>query len=404
MQVLKLLQKFLDCDVIRDVRGKLTKLDTEGSTLYCFVTEPGPLNFVEDMDTSQSTRSCPGSPIRPMSPLGKHTRPLRRVLQSCSSECDDTLFTNEYAFLRCNNDSMSESAMEVSMCNQAHSEADFRSRLGEVSDDTTNESPMKKCRSDSSVTAKSTFHLMDGDGASNCDNSRAIRESNSTPQLAQLTSVQVAGVWKDVTLNRLLRLVELETLEGVLAYDAVDGKQIATNIGTWVASQKQVVVTHRPTSMAATGSKNDDVPLSSVDGGCGVTIGVGGACRNGIGSTHPHWLNRQFGSRLSRIQPTLQVQPPAANVHSVLCRSRSARTHQPSSKTPSSITLHHKLRYSIKRQSDSDVSSHLPTTSSANAIPASRSCNSLRGAAEGGGRVRGESHTLHRLINSCEIV
>ena len=400
LQVLRLLQKFLDCDVIRDVRGKLTKFDAEGSTLYCFVTEPGPLNFVDDMNTSQGTCSCPASPVRPRSPLGKHTRPLRGVLQSYSSECDDTLFTNEYAFLRCDNDSMSESAMEVSMCNQAQSEVDFKGRLGEESDDTTNESPMKKCRSDSSVTAKSNFHLKDEDGASNCDNSGALRESNSTPHIAQLTPVQVAGVWKDVTLNRLLHLVELETLEGVLAYDAVDGKQIATNIGTFVASQKRIVVTHRTTSTAATGGKSD-IPLSSVDGGCGDIIGMGGARSNGIGSAHPHWLNRQFGSRLSHIQPTLQAQPPAANVHSTLCRSRSARKHQAASKTPSSITLHHKLRYSIKRQSDGDIDSHLPTTTT---IPTSRSCNSLRGAAGGGGRVRGESHTLHRSIISCEIV
>ena len=348
------------------------------------------------MDTSGS--SCHTSPIRPRSPLGKHTRPSRRERQSCLSDCDDTLFTNEYAFLRCGNGSMSESAMEVSMCSQAQSKAwstNFESQPGRQLNDTTNGSPMKKCRSDSSVTGKSCQKREDG--VNHREDFGMIRESNSTPHLAQLTPAQVAGVWKDITLNRLLQLVELETLEGVLAYDAVDGKNIATNVGSFVVSRPRALL-RRTTS---TKGNTSDTSLSGIDGGCGDGIPVGGAYSS-------PGVNRRFGSRLSRAQPAiLQSQPPAANVHSSLCRSRSARKLQSSSKTPSSLTLHHKLRYSIKHKSESDTDSQLPTTSTAKSIPTSRSCNSLRGAAEGGGRVRGESHTLHisiNQLNSCEIV
>ena len=392
-----MLQKFLDSDVIRDVRGKQTRFDAEGSTHYCFVTEPGPLNFVEDMDTS----GCSSSPNRQRSPIRKHTEQI-------STEFSDTLFTNEYAFTR-SDDSMSESAMEVaSTCSRTSIGSSIRGRMGEDFDGT---SPVKKCRSDSSVRSK--FNLHHDGSVSDCDNSSVISQTHSSPRLLQLSPAQVASVWKDLTLNRLLQLVELETLEGVLAYDAVDGKQIASNFGTFVVSRSRVFTSHTPSATGGRGSTTSLPSLmvdgtrtrgSRVGGGCGVSS-VGGAC-SGVGSTHPHWLNRRFGQRLARVQPNPSP-PPAANVHSSLLRSRSARKHQPSKdatqSTSSSLTLHHKLRYSIKHNEATTHTSPSKSAANAKTVTASRSSSSLSGRAEGGGRVRGESHT-HTSIYSCEIV
>ena len=324
--MLKLLQKFLDSDVIQDVRGKLTKFDEEGSTLYCFVTEPGPLNFVEDVE----------SPSRPKS-LGKHTRPGGEEMESLSvvmKQCDDTLFTNEYAFLRCGNESMSESVAEET--------SGGGSRGGEDdSDDVVLGSPMKKCRSDSLVASKFNLQRM---AVESRDSSSGNIES-SVSHLVQLTPSQVAGVWKDLTLNRLLHLVELETLEGVLAYDAVDGKHIVGNVRTFMSR----VLASRTTSTSGGMSLSSGV-------GCDHTVG---GVSSGIGSTHPHWLSRRFGSKLSRVQPTPQP-PPAANVHNSLsrCRSNSSMT----SSTSSSLTLHHKLRFSIRHMSGSDQGTAAPPT------------------------------------------
>ncbi len=75
-QVEHLMQKFLESDVIENVRGKTTRKFQEDH-LYQFVREPGPLNFVEEKEVQ--------------SPLGKRGR-------GYSGDC----FTNEYAFLRCN--------------------------------------------------------------------------------------------------------------------------------------------------------------------------------------------------------------------------------------------------------------------------------------------------------------
>lgn len=75
-QVEKLMQKFLESDVIQEVKGKLRKFDEDGSYLYRFVTVPGPLNFLDD----------------PPSPLGKRER--------SGASYDGTYITNEYAFMR----------------------------------------------------------------------------------------------------------------------------------------------------------------------------------------------------------------------------------------------------------------------------------------------------------------
>ena len=74
-QVEKLLHKFLQSDVIEEVRGKLRKFNEDSGYLYRFVTEPGPFNFLEEEV--------------PCSPLGKRTRSY-----------EGTFITNEYAFMR----------------------------------------------------------------------------------------------------------------------------------------------------------------------------------------------------------------------------------------------------------------------------------------------------------------
>lgn len=358
--MLKLLQKFLDSDVIRDVRGKSTKFDEEGSTLYCFVTEPGPLNFVEDMDTS----SCHSSPRRPRSPLGKHMRPAI-VVENADEEsnqqmCDDTLFMNAYAFL---SDSMNEStSVAPTEDTGGSSERGERSKVkSEDSDETASAgSPVKKCRSDSSIASKLRIHprsaVRNGDSISLND------EPTTTfyGDVVRLSPAQVAGVWKELTLNRLLQLVELETLEGVLAYDAVDGKNIAKHFGTLT------VLASRASSITGTGSGKSRSVRGRRFGGRGHSE-VDRVSSSGVGSTHPNWLNRRFGSRLSRVQP-IPSPPPAANVHTSLYRSRSNNKLHPSSSTISpsssmtSLTLHHKLRYSIKHRSSGGGDDERTTT------------------------------------------
>ena len=382
LQVLKLLQKFLDSDVIRDVRGKLTKFDEEGSTLYCFVTEPGPLNFVEDMDTS----SCHSSPSRPRSPLGKHMRPMNimegREEDSSQQMADDTLFMNAYAFL---NDSMNENATETASSKKG---GGSKVRL-EASDESASGSPVKKCRSDSSIASKLNLHHRSSVGTGDSLSLNGESRSTSHGGGVQLSPAQVAGVWKDLTLNRLLQLVELETLEGVLAYDAVDGKHIASNFGTLTVNR---TLASRATSTTKTSSSKSMSLRTHGRGGSGCGHATVGGVSSGVGSTHPHWLNRRFSSKLSRVQPTPSP-PPAANVHTSLYRSRSNNKLHPSSMTPSSsmlsLTLHHKLRYSIKHGSSSDRT----TTTTAYLPPKSLSSSSPCLAGEGGGR--GEFLTVH---------
>lgn len=81
----RLLQKFLESDVIVEVRGKVKKFSEEDSYLYQFVTEPGPLNFVEEKAAEEPAKS----------PLGKHPRTKLELY-------DGTLIANEYAFVKCN--------------------------------------------------------------------------------------------------------------------------------------------------------------------------------------------------------------------------------------------------------------------------------------------------------------
>ena len=384
--MLKLLQKFLDSDVIRDVRGKSTKFDEEGSTLYCFVTEPGPLNFVEDMDTS----SCHSSPSRPRSPLGKHMRPAIVVEngedESNQQMCDDTLFMNAYAFL---SDSMNESAAPTESI-KSDNERGERSKVKlEDSEETASDgSPVKKCRSDSSIVSKLHVHHHSRVGNGN---SPSLNGESTTytvyGDVVQLSPAQVASVWKELTLNRLLQLVELETLEGVLAYDAVDGKNIAKNFGALTVHR---TLATRASSTTGTGSGKSRSIHGRRGGGCGHNE-VGRVSSSGVGSTHPNWLNRRFGSRRSRVQP-IPSPPPAANVHTSLYRSHSNNKLHPSSTiSPSSsmmsLTLHHKLRYSIKHHSSGgDGGEH--TTMTAYLPPKSLSSSSpcLAAGKKGGGR------------------
>ena len=189
-QVEKLLQKFLDSDVIHEVRGKLRKFEKDPGYFYCFVTEPGPLNFVDNIEMM--------SPQRPTSPLGKRGREQEQEnddLQNMSY--DGACFTNAYAFIRCddNEATMTGAASEMEMG-----------------------SPVKKCRSNCSVKSNKS------------DSSVASRVFTHNPATSSLATSQVASVWKELTLNRLLLLVELPSLDGVLAYDAVDGKHILGNV------------------------------------------------------------------------------------------------------------------------------------------------------------------------------
>ena len=88
LQAVRLLQKFLESDVIVEVKGKLRKFSEEGGYLYQFVTKSGPLNFLEDETVGE------GSEYPGQSPLGKHPR-------SKPVPYDGTLIANEYAFVKC---------------------------------------------------------------------------------------------------------------------------------------------------------------------------------------------------------------------------------------------------------------------------------------------------------------
>ena len=48
LQAVKLLQKFQQTNVIKEVRGKHHQFSEDSSRRYSFVTEPGPFNFVEE--------------------------------------------------------------------------------------------------------------------------------------------------------------------------------------------------------------------------------------------------------------------------------------------------------------------------------------------------------------------
>lgn len=52
-----LLQKFLECDVIEDVKSKDSCKFESGNRLYRFVTSPGPLNFLEMTPKKQADTS-----------------------------------------------------------------------------------------------------------------------------------------------------------------------------------------------------------------------------------------------------------------------------------------------------------------------------------------------------------
>ena len=73
--------------MIVEVRGKVRKFSEEDSYLYQFVTEPGPLNFVEEESEKAAEQSA-------RSPLGKHPRTRLEPY-------DGTLIANEYAFVKC---------------------------------------------------------------------------------------------------------------------------------------------------------------------------------------------------------------------------------------------------------------------------------------------------------------
>ena len=60
---MKLLQKFQQSEVIREVRGKQHQLTEDSSCRYSFVTEPGPFNFIEEENETDTK-----------SPLGKRDR------------------------------------------------------------------------------------------------------------------------------------------------------------------------------------------------------------------------------------------------------------------------------------------------------------------------------------------
>ncbi len=138
MQALKLLEKFLSSDVIFEVRGRGTSFEEDSTSLYKFVTEPGPFNFIEE-DTGISP-------------------PKEERSSSCCSAMetesyDGTCFSNEYACEK-------EESMIIG-------------------------SPLKKSRSEGCLSK----HL-------------TLRDINVQNVSEKLSLAQVAATWKEVTLSR----------------------------------------------------------------------------------------------------------------------------------------------------------------------------------------------------------
>jgi hypothetical protein len=168
-QAVKLLQKFQQTYVIKEVRGKHHQFSEDSSRRYNFVTEPGPFNFVEEPSTVTS-------------PLGARER---------SSSCSAVVRGE------CTRESRRGAIRGSTFFGNAHA-------LSKVEEDGGGGGKGKR------KTARLT--LVD-------TNSGAGKPSPS----------QVADIWKELTLTRLLKLIEMPTLDSVLSHDAVDGKNIVQN-------------------------------------------------------------------------------------------------------------------------------------------------------------------------------
>lgn len=86
---MKLLQKFVSSNVIEEVRGRSRNFKHDNCCLYCFVTQPGPFNFVDE--TSTPNKRGPKKIATPT--LGKRKRREPKL----PSDEDCALFANEYA-------------------------------------------------------------------------------------------------------------------------------------------------------------------------------------------------------------------------------------------------------------------------------------------------------------------
>ncbi|CAI8010200.1 DEP domain-containing protein 1B [Geodia barretti] len=170
-QAVKLLQKFQQTNVIKEVRGKYHQFSEDSSRRYSFVTEPGPFNFVEEPSTVGS-------------PLGTRER---------SSSCSAVVRGE------CTRESRRGAIRGSTFFGNAHA----LSKVEEEEEDGAGGKGKRK---------KARLTLVD-------TNSGAGKPSPS----------QVAEIWKELTLTRLLKLIEMPTLDSVLSHDAVDGKNIVQN-------------------------------------------------------------------------------------------------------------------------------------------------------------------------------
>jgi hypothetical protein len=160
-QAVKLLQKFQQSEVIREVCGKQHQFTEDSSCRYSFVTEPGPFNFIEE-------------PSLCVSPLGKRDRSKSCVTRSYKAKenprerVGGAFFANSHALMK-----ISEDAEED--------------------------------RKGGGRRKSPRLSVVDV-------NSGMLKPSPS----------QVAEIWKELTLARLLRLIDMPALDGVLSHSAVD--------------------------------------------------------------------------------------------------------------------------------------------------------------------------------------
>eukprot|EP00731_Ephydatia_muelleri_P017979 Em0011g19a len=152
-QVEKLLQKFVQNEVIVDIKRKDNGFSE--STYYQFVTEPRALNFIDDTPKPKGATD---------------DRPAAGM-----EENEGLCIANEYAFAQCSYSSLAKSG-DLVMADQMY------------------------------------------------------EEPRSLAGAWKVAPEQVAGVWKEMTLARLLQVVELSSLDGVVSYKEVNGHHIAHNV------------------------------------------------------------------------------------------------------------------------------------------------------------------------------
>lgn len=250
-KVVKLLQKFLCSDVIEDVRGKVAaEFKADSSCLYKFVTTPGPFNFVgddaDDNNGKENRTPCKVKPWRPATPgtaLGRRKRRRRdgEVARMEDMECESELFPNDHTSAATGGSGEGSFSAAMVTSPAARDEGEGLSHI-------TAPSPAKKHRSGrhhrASEQPPAERHRHGNTAASNSVGtaSRLFAEEEEKERerpdpvieedLLLAPNVMVAKLWKELTLSRILRLVDLPSLDGVLTHDAVDGRSIAFNVSS----------------------------------------------------------------------------------------------------------------------------------------------------------------------------